>query len=116
MYDMVNGKWKTMRPNGARFCGVHANVTCRAQMSGARGEDYFVKALLNYDAESGAKRYKTSRSSSFNMEYRDASINMNFDVGDDEKDDMQAVERPMGMDKIFFEEERGGSIRIVKYE
>ncbi|GKB46177.1 hypothetical protein Tco_0896930 [Tanacetum coccineum] len=83
-YDMVNGKWKTMRPNGARFCGVHVNVMRRAQMSGARGEDYF--------KEKNAKRYKTSGSSSFNIEYVDASINLNVDVGDDEKDEMNAVE------------------------
>ncbi|GJV88593.1 hypothetical protein Tco_1532531 [Tanacetum coccineum] len=25
-YDMVNGKWKTVRPNVAQFCEVHANV------------------------------------------------------------------------------------------
>ncbi|GJY84542.1 hypothetical protein Tco_0497918 [Tanacetum coccineum] len=97
-YNMVNEKWKTMRPNGDRFCGVHANVMRRAQISGARGGDYFVKALLNYDAEYGvpftqknAKRYKRPGSSSFNIEYRDASINLNVDVGDDEKDEMQAV-------------------------
>ncbi|GKE33465.1 hypothetical protein Tco_1452787 [Tanacetum coccineum] len=30
-YDMVNGKWKTVRPNVARFCGVYANVMRRGR-------------------------------------------------------------------------------------
>nr|GEX55918.1 hypothetical protein [Tanacetum cinerariifolium] len=39
----------TVRPNMARFCGVHANVLRRAHDSGAKDEDYFNKALLDYE-------------------------------------------------------------------
>ncbi|GKB17315.1 hypothetical protein Tco_0851238 [Tanacetum coccineum] len=116
-YNMVNEKWKTMRPNGDRFCGVHANVMRRAQISGARGGDYFVKALLNYDAEYGvpftqknAKRYKRPGSSSFNTESGDARINLNVDVGDDNEDEVQAVERPMGMDKAKGLKKKGARV------
>ncbi|GKE26896.1 glutathione S-transferase T3-like protein [Tanacetum coccineum] len=87
-YDMVNGKWKTVRPTGVRFCGVYGNVMRRGQESGASDEDYFERALMDYQAETGttfkyrhcweilknspkwmksevlSKRYKSSESSS----------------------------------------------------
>nr|GEW89622.1 hypothetical protein [Tanacetum cinerariifolium]GEZ94749.1 hypothetical protein [Tanacetum cinerariifolium] len=52
-YDMVNGNRKTVRPNVARFCGVHANVTREVQASGAGEEYYFAMALLDYEAKHG---------------------------------------------------------------
>nr|GEU33384.1 hypothetical protein [Tanacetum cinerariifolium] len=51
MYNMVNRKWNMVRPNVARFCGVYANVLHRAQDSGAGEEEYFNKAILDYEAE-----------------------------------------------------------------
>ncbi|GKD47796.1 hypothetical protein Tco_1276772 [Tanacetum coccineum] len=51
MYDMANGKWKTVRPNVARFCRVHDNVMRRAHASRAVDEDYFATTLLDYEAE-----------------------------------------------------------------
>ncbi|GJX35894.1 hypothetical protein Tco_0247451 [Tanacetum coccineum] len=52
-YNMINGKWKTVRPNVAQFCGTYANVMRRVHESGARDEDYYNRALLNYEAEQG---------------------------------------------------------------
>ncbi|GKD80290.1 hypothetical protein Tco_1342911 [Tanacetum coccineum] len=52
-YDIVNGKWKTVRPNMAQFCGVHANIMRMAHASGAGDEHYFVTALLDYEAQFG---------------------------------------------------------------
>ncbi|GJR86513.1 hypothetical protein Tco_0210524 [Tanacetum coccineum] len=49
-YDMVNGKWKTMRPSVVRFCGVYGNIMRRLQESGAFDEDYYARALVNYEA------------------------------------------------------------------
>ncbi|GJV91040.1 hypothetical protein Tco_1538853 [Tanacetum coccineum] len=120
-YDMVCGKWKTVRPNVARFCGVHDNVARMAQESGAGDEDYFNKALLDYEAEFGlpftlrhcwevlkyspkwlkqvvpkysksSKKSKTSGSSSFNTESGDASINLNVDAGDDDENEVQEIQ------------------------
>nr|GFB47016.1 hypothetical protein [Tanacetum cinerariifolium] len=110
MYDMVNRKWKTLRPNVARFLGVHANVMRQAQTSGAKDEDYFPTTLLDYEAKRGkkyAKRYKTSRSSSFNTKTRNGSINKNVDAGEDEEDEVQELERPMGMDKAKCSKKKG---------
>ncbi|GKE61859.1 hypothetical protein Tco_1512226 [Tanacetum coccineum] len=101
-YDMVNGKWKTVRLNVARFCGVHTNVMRKAHASGARDEDYFATTVLDYEAEFGkkyGKRYKIAEFSSFNTESGDASINLNVDVGDDEEDEVQELARLMGRDK-----------------
>ncbi|GJX91215.1 hypothetical protein Tco_0344541 [Tanacetum coccineum] len=42
------------------------------------------------------KRYKTYGSSSFNAEYREASINLNVDVGDDDGDEVQFDDRLAG--------------------
>ncbi|GKC26251.1 hypothetical protein Tco_1033545 [Tanacetum coccineum] len=39
-YDMVLGKWKSVRPVVVRFCGVYSNVMRMAQESGAGDEDY----------------------------------------------------------------------------
>ncbi|GJU49655.1 glutathione S-transferase T3-like protein [Tanacetum coccineum] len=52
-YDMVNKKWKTVRPAVVRLCGVYGNVMRRAQESGATDEDYFEMALMDYQAEAG---------------------------------------------------------------
>ncbi|GJV65113.1 hypothetical protein Tco_1475941 [Tanacetum coccineum] len=97
MYDMVNGKWKTVRLNVAQFCGVYANVMRRVQESGDGDEGYYARALLDYEDEHGM---------SFTLCHYD------------EKDKMNAVERLMGRDKKeSFEEERGRSIGIaIKYE
>ena len=46
-----------------------------------------------------SKRYKLSGSSSFNPEFGDASINLNNDSGDDDEDEVQEVQRPVGKDK-----------------
>ncbi|GJT52601.1 hypothetical protein Tco_0978758 [Tanacetum coccineum] len=83
---------------------------CRtAHASGARDKDYFTMALLDYEAvecpnfatkKQAAKRYKTSGSSSFNTEFGDASISLNVDVGDDKKDEVHELSRPMGRDKV----------------
>nr|GEU88526.1 zinc finger BED domain-containing protein RICESLEEPER 2-like [Tanacetum cinerariifolium] len=49
--------------------------------------------------EGSGKRYKTTRSSSFNTESEEASINLNVDVGDDEEDEVKEIRRPTGRDK-----------------
>ncbi|GKC04222.1 hypothetical protein Tco_0995832 [Tanacetum coccineum] len=53
MYDMVNGKWKTVCPHVVRFCGVYNNVMRRAHESGAGDEDYYNMTLLHYKAQTG---------------------------------------------------------------
>ncbi|GKB60589.1 hypothetical protein Tco_0916775 [Tanacetum coccineum] len=78
MYDMINGKWKTVRPNLARFCRVYINVIRRAQKSGVGDEDYYVLKgspkwmdieVPNFASKHQASmRYKTSGSGSFNKE------------------------------------------------
>ncbi|GJT51192.1 hypothetical protein Tco_0977349 [Tanacetum coccineum] len=97
-------KWKTMRPNVAQFYGVHANVMCQAQTSGAGDEVTSLKWMDNEVPKFGAKkkdakRYKTYESSLFNTKSGDGSINLNVDAGDDEEDEVQELERLMGRDK-----------------
>nr|GEX68300.1 hypothetical protein [Tanacetum cinerariifolium] len=105
-YYMVNEKWEMVRPVVVRFYGVYGNIMRRLQESGASDEDYYTMALVDYEAETGTtfklrsgKRYKTSGSSSFNTESKEASINMNVDVGDDEEDEVQEIRRPISRDK-----------------
>ncbi|GKG34516.1 hypothetical protein Tco_0437212, partial [Tanacetum coccineum] len=65
----------------------------------------------NFDKKKkDAKRYKTSRSSSFNTESVDARINLNVDVGDNNEDEAHAVERPMGMDKAKGLKKKGARV------
>ncbi|GJU69016.1 reverse transcriptase domain-containing protein [Tanacetum coccineum] len=49
-YDMVNVKWKTVRPKVASFCGVYAN-TIRTYTSGAGGANYLQRALTDYQVQ-----------------------------------------------------------------
>nr|GEV13496.1 hypothetical protein [Tanacetum cinerariifolium] len=44
----------------------------------------------------GSKRHKSSGSSSFNIESREASINMNTNVGDNDEDKVQEIRRTVG--------------------
>nr|GEV00804.1 hypothetical protein [Tanacetum cinerariifolium] len=98
-YDMVNKKWKTVRPNVARFCGVYVNVVRRVQASGAGDEDYFAMALLDYEAEHRMSFTLCHCGSSSNTESGDASINLNVHVGNDEEDGVKELRRLMGRDK-----------------
>ncbi|GJT09857.1 hypothetical protein Tco_0856899 [Tanacetum coccineum] len=52
-YDMVLGKWKSVRPAVVRFCGVYNNVMRMAQESGDGDEDYIQKAMIHYQAQTG---------------------------------------------------------------
>nr|GEX10897.1 hypothetical protein [Tanacetum cinerariifolium] len=49
-YDMVNEKWKTVRPKVCIFCGVYANAI-QTYTSGASDSDYLQRALTDYQAE-----------------------------------------------------------------
>nr|GEY55376.1 RNA-directed DNA polymerase, eukaryota [Tanacetum cinerariifolium] len=62
------------------------------QDSGAGDEDYYSRALLDYEAEHGM---------SFTL-FWDASINLNVDVGDDEEDEVQELRRSMRKDKVKY--------------
>nr|GEV71901.1 hypothetical protein [Tanacetum cinerariifolium] len=98
-YDMVVGKWKTVRPAVVRFYGVYSNVMRMAQESRAGDEDYVQRAMIHYQDETGgsSKRHKSYGSSSFNIESWDASINQNTTVSDE--DEVQEIRRPRGRDK-----------------
>nr|GEV48262.1 hypothetical protein [Tanacetum cinerariifolium] len=98
-YDMVNRKWKMVRPNMALFCGVYADVMRRGRRE--KNPKLMDSEVSNFEAKKrDAKRYKSSGSSSFNTESGDASINMNVDARDDEENEVQEVERrPKGMNK-----------------
>ncbi|GKD81618.1 hypothetical protein Tco_1348457 [Tanacetum coccineum] len=40
-YNVVDGKWGTVRPKVVRFCGMYDNVMRTLQESGAEDEDYY---------------------------------------------------------------------------
>nr|GEX11176.1 E3 ubiquitin-protein ligase RNF170-like isoform X1 [Tanacetum cinerariifolium] len=50
-YDMVVGKWKTVRSIVVLFCGVYGNVMRMAQESGAGDKDYVQSATIRYHDE-----------------------------------------------------------------
>ncbi|GJX17945.1 gamma-glutamyltranspeptidase 1 [Tanacetum coccineum] len=57
----------------------------------------------------GSKRHKSSGSSSFNTESREASINLNTNVGDNDEDEVQEVQRLEGRDKARAVRKKKGS-------
>ncbi|GKF44013.1 hypothetical protein Tco_0130565 [Tanacetum coccineum] len=83
-YDMVIGKWKTVRPAVVRFCGVYNNIMHIGPEIGAGDEDYILKdhlkwqeiAIPTFNTEGSSKRHKSTGSSSFNTESGEASINL----------------------------------------
>nr|GEW80790.1 hypothetical protein [Tanacetum cinerariifolium] len=58
-----------------------------------------VPKFLAKSKEGSYKGYKTSGSTSFNTKFGEASINLNVDVGDEEEDEVQEIQRPIGRDK-----------------
>nr|GEW30044.1 putative reverse transcriptase domain-containing protein [Tanacetum cinerariifolium] len=64
--------------------------------------EWMQSEVLKIAAKSGGgnKRYKLSRSSSFNTESEEVSINLNVDVDDDGEDEMQKIQRPIDRDKV----------------
>ncbi|GJZ63868.1 putative reverse transcriptase domain-containing protein, partial [Tanacetum coccineum] len=54
---------------------------------------------FNQGSEGSSKRHKSTGSSSFNTESREANINLNTTVGDNDDDDVQKIRRPQGRDK-----------------
>ncbi|GJU89050.1 hypothetical protein Tco_1301473 [Tanacetum coccineum] len=52
-YDMVIGKWKTVRPTVIRFCGVYNNIMRMGPESGAGDEDYVQRAMIHYQIDTG---------------------------------------------------------------
>ncbi|GJU62000.1 glutathione S-transferase T3-like protein [Tanacetum coccineum] len=50
-YDMVIGKWKTVRPVVVRFCGVYNNIMRMGPESGVGEEDYVQKAMIHYQID-----------------------------------------------------------------
>nr|GEW02116.1 hypothetical protein [Tanacetum cinerariifolium] len=90
-YDIVNGKWKTVRPKVATFYGVYAN-TFRTYTSGDDDDDYIQRALTDYQrrssriyatqGEENAQEIQVERESSFNTrESGDGSFNLNITTG-----------------------------------
>nr|GEW16813.1 hypothetical protein [Tanacetum cinerariifolium] len=71
----------------------------RLQESGASEEDYYARALLNYEAETGRQEIQDIWVWFVQHKSREASINMNVDVGDDGKDEVREIRRPIGRDK-----------------
>ncbi|GJV46421.1 putative reverse transcriptase domain-containing protein [Tanacetum coccineum] len=57
----------------------------------------------------GSKRYKSSGSSSFNIEFGEASINLNANVCDDKEDEVHEIRRPMSRDKAKDDAKKKGS-------
>ncbi|GJV53545.1 hypothetical protein Tco_1449286 [Tanacetum coccineum] len=105
------------------YCGIESLIIIRGwqglssglQESRASDADYYTRALMDYEAETGttfgggSKRYKSSGSSSFNTESVKASINLNGNVGDNEEDEVHKIRRPMGRDKVKDAAKKKGS-------
>ncbi|GJT81853.1 hypothetical protein Tco_1056195 [Tanacetum coccineum] len=92
--DMIDREWKTMRPKVAQFCGVYHNVNRRAKWREVVIPDFEKKQLEKNN------KYKSSSFGSFNTtQPLEGSFNLNVEAGEDEKDDVHEVQRPMGMDR-----------------
>ncbi|GKD71862.1 glutathione S-transferase T3-like protein [Tanacetum coccineum] len=116
-YDMVVGKWKTMRPVVIRFCGVYCNVMRMAQENGAGDEDYVQRAMIHYQTETGlpfkfrhcwdvsknSLKFQEIAFPNFNTrseggsKRHKSSDSSSFNIKSE--DEVQEIRRPVGRDK-----------------
>ncbi|GJZ04879.1 gamma-glutamyltranspeptidase 1 [Tanacetum coccineum] len=52
-YDMVLGKWKTVRLSMVRFCGIYNNIMRMGPESGAGDAYYVQRAMIHYEINTG---------------------------------------------------------------
>nr|GEX54932.1 hypothetical protein [Tanacetum cinerariifolium] len=52
-YDMVCGKWKSVRPSVIWFSGIYNNVMRMAHESRVGDEDYIQRAMIHYEIKTG---------------------------------------------------------------
>ncbi|GJW34674.1 RNA-directed DNA polymerase, eukaryota [Tanacetum coccineum] len=110
-YDMVNEKWKIVRPKVASFCGVYAN-TILTYTSGAGDADYLQRAVTDYHVEYRVpftllhcrevlKECDKWNSGEVPLFMQEKGINLNTSVGDEEEEEVDEVRRPrpMGRDQ-----------------
>ncbi|GJZ04022.1 hypothetical protein Tco_0537297 [Tanacetum coccineum] len=110
VYVSENSSVGNTRKDAGFWCEVLQYMESKTKQrssneSGASDEDYYARAL----SKEGSKRYKTSGSSSFNTESGEASINLNANVGDDEEDEVQKIQRPIGKDNAKDAAKKKGS-------
>nr|GEX42783.1 hypothetical protein [Tanacetum cinerariifolium] len=85
---------------GASYVMVMTEIPCSTRYFEPNSLKWIDSQVLKFDGKKkDTKRYTTYGSSSFNTKYGDANININLDVGDNEEDEVQEVERPIGRDK-----------------
>nr|GEW34957.1 hypothetical protein [Tanacetum cinerariifolium] len=86
-----------------------------AQESGASNEDYFERALMDYQAEIKATfKYRHcweifKNSPKWMKKSEKASINLNTNAGDDDEDEVQEIRRPISRDKARYAAKKKGS-------
>nr|GEV74619.1 hypothetical protein [Tanacetum cinerariifolium] len=51
MYNMVLGKWKTVRPSVVRFCGIYNNIMRMGSESGVKDPYYVQMAMIYYEID-----------------------------------------------------------------
>ncbi|GJZ89140.1 retrotransposon protein, putative, ty1-copia subclass [Tanacetum coccineum] len=78
----------------------------RAQESGAEDDDYYARALFDYEAEHRIP-FTLRHYWEILKEFGDTSINLNVDVGDDEEDEVQELRRPIGRNKAKVLKKKG---------
>nr|GEV08757.1 hypothetical protein [Tanacetum cinerariifolium] len=79
----------------------------RAHASGARDKDYFSMALLDNEVEYGVPFTLRHCWELVQHGVWDASINLNVDARDDDEDDAQELQRPIGRDKAKGSKKKG---------
>ncbi|GJR85156.1 hypothetical protein Tco_0209167 [Tanacetum coccineum] len=99
-----------VKRNESDWCMGRWGEVCKADGSGS--EAHSEQEVLKFLNPNVAKKSKTFGSSSFNTESGDASFNLNFDVGDEDENDVQEVPRPMGRDKARGSKSSGSSMNM----
>nr|GEV10458.1 hypothetical protein [Tanacetum cinerariifolium] len=96
-----NNKHDNARKEHGFWCEVLEYIKIKTKQYGR--QTYAVKeqelSKFAKESEGGSKRHKSSGSSSFNTESGDASINLNTNADDNDKDEVQEIRRTMGRDK-----------------
>ncbi|GKE32482.1 hypothetical protein Tco_1451804 [Tanacetum coccineum] len=98
-YDMVLGKWKTVRPSVVRFYGIYNNIMHMGPKSGAGDAYYVQRAMIHYEIDTRLpfKLRKCWEILKDHPKWQEIAI-PNFNTGS-EGDEVREIQRPEGRDK-----------------
>nr|GEU77249.1 hypothetical protein [Tanacetum cinerariifolium] len=101
--ELVSSEDYSSQPSSFPFS--HQDYVSQTQLGGSSSQLHHPKwqeiaiSTFNTGSEGSSKRHKSTGSGSLNTKSGEASINLNYNGGDNDEDNVQEIRRPEGRDK-----------------